>query len=101
MSIIDNSTSATDVLAQYRTRQDSKANGSSDLGKNELMELMIAQLKNQNPLEPQGNGEFIADLAQFSSLEEMQKLSSTVETVVGEFRSSQALHASAMEIGRA
>lgn len=97
MSIIDNSTSAADVLAQYRTQQDgSKTNGSSDLGKNEFMELMIAQLKNQNPLEPQGNGEFIADLAQFSSLEEMQKLSSTVDSVVGEFRSSQALQASAM-----
>ncbi len=55
-----------------------------------------AQLKNQNPLEPKGNGEFIADLAQFSSLEEMQNLSSTVDSVVGEFRSTQALQASAM-----
>ncbi len=60
------------------------------------MELMLAQLKNQNPLEPQDNGEFISQLAQFSSLEEMQNLSGTVEDVVGQFRSSQALQASAM-----
>ncbi|MCK7544658.1 flagellar hook assembly protein FlgD [Marinobacter bryozoorum] len=96
MSIVNNTTSTADVLAEYRTKQESKGAGSEELGKNEFMELMIAQLKNQNPLEPKGNGEFIADLAQFSSLEEMQNLSSTVGDVVGEFRSSQALQASAM-----
>lgn len=96
MSIVNTTNATTDVLAEYRAKQDDKANGSDDLGKNEFMELMIAQLKNQNPLEPKGNGEFIADLAQFSSLEEMQNLSSTVDSVVGEFRSTQALQASAM-----
>lgn len=96
MSIVNTTNATTDVLAEYRTAQTSKSGGSEDLGKNEFMELMIAQLKNQNPLEPQSNGEFIADLAQFSSLEEMQNLTSTVDSVVGEFRSTQALQASAM-----
>ena len=94
MSTID-STSASDVLSQYQVTQESTS-GSSDLGKNEFMELMIAQLNNQNPLEPQDNGEFISQLAQFSSLEEMQGLTSTVEDVASQFRSSQALQASAM-----
>lgn len=94
MSTID-STSASDVLSQYQVTQESTS-GSSDLGKNEFMELMIAQLNNQNPLEPQDNGEFISQLAQFSSLEEMQNLSGSVDDVVGQFRSSQALQASAM-----
>ncbi|GGY66337.1 flagellar hook assembly protein FlgD [Marinobacter zhanjiangensis] len=96
MSIVNTTNATTDVLAEFRAKQDSKATGSDDLGKNEFMELMIAQLKNQNPLEPKGNGEFIADLAQFSSLEEMQSLNSSVDSVVGEFRSTQALQASAM-----
>ena len=96
MSIVNTTSATSDVLAEYRTKQASSASGSNDLGRNEFMELMIAQLKNQNPLEPKGNGEFIADLAQFSSLEEMQNLSSTVDSVVGEFRSTQALQASAM-----
>src|SRR5690554_4120121 len=91
-----NATEASDVLGQYRTRQQDGASGKSELGKNEFMELMLAQLKNQNPLEPQDNGEFISQLAQFSSLEEMQKLSGTVDDVVGQFRSTQALQASAM-----
>ncbi|AMQ87636.1 MULTISPECIES: flagellar hook assembly protein FlgD [Marinobacter] len=91
-----NSASASDVLSQYQIKQDDKARGGSELGKDAFMELMLAQLKNQNPLDPQDNGDFIAQLAQFSSLEEMQNLSSTVEDVAGQFRSSQALQASAM-----
>lgn len=91
-----NATDASDILSQYQLKQQSGAEGNSELGRNEFMELMLAQLKNQNPLEPQDNGEFISQLAQFSSLEEMQKLSGTVDDVVGQFRSTQALQASAM-----
>lgn len=93
-----NPTDASDVLSKFRLDQE-KTGSSDDLGKNEFMELMIAQLKNQNPLEPQDNGEFISQLAQFSSLEEMQSLSSSVDDVVSQFRSTQALQASAM-VGR-
>lgn len=94
-----NATDAADVLGKYRVQQNSTAAGNNELGKNEFMELMIAQLKNQNPLEPQDNGEFISQLAQFSSLEEMQGLSQSVDDVASQFRSTQALQASAM-VGR-
>jgi flagellar basal-body rod modification protein FlgD len=97
MSVV-NPANASDVLSQYRLDQE-QAGNKNELGKNEFMELMIAQLKNQNPLEPQDNGEFISQLAQFSSLEEMQKLSGNVDDVVSQFRSTQALQASAM-VGR-
>jgi len=97
MSVI-NPANAPDVLSKYRLDQEQTGN-SNELGKNEFMELMIAQLKNQNPLEPQNNGEFISQLAQFSSLEEMQSLSGSVDDVVSQFRSTQALQASAM-VGR-
>lgn len=90
-----NSAAASDVLSQYQLSEESTTS-SNELGKDAFMELMLAQLKNQNPLEPQDNGDFIAQLAQFSSLEEMQNLSSSVDDVVGQFRSSQALQASAM-----
>ncbi|WP_303292004.1 flagellar hook assembly protein FlgD [Marinobacter sp. SS5-14b] len=91
-----NSASASDVLSQYQIQRDDKAQGGSELGKDAFMELMLAQMKNQNPLEPQDNGDFISQLAQFSSLEEMQNLTGTVDDVAGQFRSSQALQASAM-----
>ena len=44
------------------------------LGKDAFMTLLVEQLKNQDPLEPTANEEFIAELANFSSLEEMQEL---------------------------
>jgi len=91
-----NSTAAPDVLSQYQMNQEPRAQGGSELGKDAFMDLMLAQLKNQDPLQPQDNGDFIAQLAQFSSLEEMQNLTGTVEDVAGQFRSSQALQASAM-----
>ncbi|WP_372963971.1 flagellar hook assembly protein FlgD [Marinobacter sp.] len=91
-----NSASAADVLSQYQIQPENTAQGGSELGKDAFMELMLAQMKNQNPLEPQDNGDFISQLAQFSSLEEMQNLTGTVDDVAGQFRSSQALQASAM-----
>ncbi len=92
--------SSTDVLADYRIDNgNKKASGDSDLGKNEFMELMIAQLENQSPLDPQDNGEFISQLAEFSALEEMQQLNSTVNSFSTQYQSTQALQASAM-VGR-
>lgn len=72
---------------------------SNELGKDAFLELMITQMKNQNPLEPQGNAEFVAQLAQFSSLEAMQGLNSGMDKLVGGFQSNQALQASAL-VGR-
>ena len=46
--------------------------GPSQLDKDSFMTLLVAQLKNQDPLQPTDNQAFIAQLAQFSSLEEMQ-----------------------------
>lgn len=93
-----NSATGSDALSQYAL-ESSKPKTGDELGKADFMELMLAQLNNQSPLDPQDNGEFIAQLAQFSSLEEMQGLSATVDNVVTQFRSSQALQASAM-VGR-
>jgi len=100
MSEINSATSATsDVLADYRYEPKVEASGTSELGKNEFMELMIAQMENQNPLEPQDNGEFISQLAEFSSLEEMTKMSTSIDGLSNQYQSSQALQASAM-VGR-
>lgn len=44
------------------------------LGRDDFLKLLMAQLRNQNPLEPQNGAEFAAQLAQFSSLEGINKL---------------------------
>ncbi|MBP3284347.1 MAG: flagellar hook capping protein [Clostridia bacterium] len=48
--------------------------GKSNLGKDEFLNLLVTQLRYQDPLNPSNDTEFIAQLAQFSSLEQMQNL---------------------------
>ncbi|MBB1485623.1 flagellar hook assembly protein FlgD [Oceanospirillum sediminis] len=74
-------------------------NDPNAMGQTEFLELMMAQLENQDPLSPQNNTEFIAQLAQFSSVEGIQSLNNNVNGLVDSFKSSQALQASAL-VGR-
>lgn len=71
----------------------------NELGKNEFLKLMITQLNNQDPLSPQDSGDFIAQLAQFSSVEGIANLNTSMSSMATSFRSSQALQASAL-VGR-
>ena len=73
--------------------------GSSALGKDAFLQLLVTQLKNQNPLDPQDNTAFVAQLAQFSSLEGITTLNDTVNSLSGGLQSSQALQASSL-VGR-
>jgi flagellar basal-body rod modification protein FlgD len=47
---------------------------SDPLGRDAFLSLLITQLQHQDPMQPQENGEFLAQLAQFSSLESLQQI---------------------------
>lgn len=51
----------------------------STMDKQAFLNLLVAQMKYQDPLQPTSNTEFIAQYAQFSSLEQMQNMSATLE----------------------
>ena len=50
-----------------------------DLDKDAFLQLLVAQMKYQDPLDPQDNSEFVAELAQFSALEQMTNVASNLE----------------------
>lgn len=95
MSTVGDISSTT--LDQFQIKNERSTN--KDLGKNEFLNLLVAQLNNQNPLEPQSNGEFIAQLAQFSQVEGIEKLNTSMGSLVTGYQSSQALQASSL-VGR-
>jgi len=95
MADVNNVGSSQAALTQYSS-DNLAVEKDNELGKNEFLKLLVAQMNNQNPLEPQDNTEFIAQLAQFSAVEGMENLNTTVDDMAGDLRSSQALQASSM-----
>ncbi|MEO0444279.1 MAG: flagellar hook assembly protein FlgD [Pseudomonadota bacterium] len=79
-------------------QQQASATASTDdsLGQDVFLELMITQLENQSPLDPQDNSEFVAQLAQFSSVESLDKLNNNFEDFASNMLSNQALQASSL-----
>ncbi len=51
-------------------------NFNSQLGRDQFMELLVTQLRNQDPLEPVNQQDFLGQLAQFSSLQGIEQLNS-------------------------
>ncbi|MEQ3693848.1 MAG: flagellar hook assembly protein FlgD [Thalassolituus sp.] len=83
------------ILDQYRTPTQTEKKD-NELGKNAFLELMVAQLNNQNPLEPTDNQAFVAQLAQFSSVEGIDNLNDTAQSMATQFTSNAALQASSL-----
>ena len=55
--------------------------GTSGLGESDFMNLLITQLKNQDPLEPMKDTDFIAQLANFSNLQQMTSVNTNISTM--------------------
>src|SRR5215510_3300 len=95
---VDSSASSS-ILSSLNANSNASASTGNNLGKDSFLQLLVTQMNNQNPLEPQDNTAFVSQLAQFSSLESMQNLDGTLGSFYSSFQSSQALQASSL-VGR-
>jgi len=58
-------------IANYTAEQDSTPTPMDEMGKEEFLQLLVAQLRHQDPLNPMQDADFIAQMSQFSSLEQL------------------------------
>ncbi len=65
----------------------------SGLGQDEFMKLMLTQMQHQDPFKPTGNTEFIAQMAQFSSVQGIEAMRVSLDNFVSDQASSKMLNA--------
>jgi flagellar basal-body rod modification protein FlgD len=90
-----NSTNGVD----FRTLQDltSKANQKSkSLGQDDFLKLMTTQLQNQDPMKPMDNNTFLAQIAQFSTVQGIGDLNKNFSALSSSLVSNQALQATSL-----
>lgn len=75
-----NQAATASTAAAKKTTTDTKSD--TVLGKQDFLTLLVAQLQNQDPLNPDDPTEFTAQLAQFSSLEQLQNLNDSMDNLV-------------------
>jgi Flagellar hook capping protein len=97
MSTIESNSALLDSLGLLR--QEQRTTASNELGADDFMKLMIAQMQNQDPMSPMDNGDFIAQLAQFSASSGIQDLNTSFSSLSTSLQSYQALQASGL-VGR-
>lgn len=72
---------------------------SAELGQEDFLKLMTTQLQNQDPMAPMENGDFLAQIAQFSTVSGIQELQGSFEKLSQSLVSNQALQAAGL-VGR-
>jgi len=71
-------------VSDYEAAQNQAKAGKKDnsaLGKDAFLQLLVTQMRYQDPLNPQDNAEYLSQLAQFSALEQMTNVSKGLENV--------------------
>lgn len=89
----------TNIWPYYSADNKSTAKSSqeSTLGKDEFLKILIAQIKNQDPMKPMEDKEFIAQMAQFTSVEQMVNMSKDLKDLKNSLGFSSTLIGKSIE----
>lgn len=69
------------------------------LGQEDFLRLMTTQLQNQDPFKPMENGEFLGQIAQFSTVSGIQEMQASIATLASSLSANQTLQAASL-VGR-
>lgn len=96
MAIAIDSTASTTPAAGGSTATTKKSETDAS---DRFLKLLVAQMKNQDPLNPLDNAQVTSQMAQISTVSGIEKLNTTIETMSSNFSTSQSMHGAAL-VGR-
>jgi flagellar basal-body rod modification protein FlgD len=100
MSSVGSTTDAAAALAALASAKDAGGTkAAAEDPQSKFLKLLVAQLKNQDPLNPVDNAQMTSQMAQISTVTGIDKLNTTLQSMASSFSASQSLQAAAM-IGR-
>ena len=96
MSTIDPNSSQAAIFSKLGISQTSETQKAKKdtLGQSDFLKLMTTQLQNQDPFAPMDNGDFIAQMAQFSTVTGIQEINNSIGRLVEEFDQARIATAS-------
>jgi flagellar basal-body rod modification protein FlgD len=83
-------------ITRYADAAQAEIERTSTLGQDDFLKLMTTQLMNQDPLSPMENGEFLAQMAQFSTVNGITEMNTSIQSMADSFTSQRLMQASAM-----
>ncbi len=87
------------VLESLGLSKPKEAAKQSRLGQEDFIKLMTTQMNHQDPMKPMENGDFLGEMAQFSTVSGLKEIKDAFNNLANSLKSSQALQASSM-VGR-